>query len=249
MMNRLQVLRAKQKPRRICSIYSLSEHKRDPGQSLDEPPHLANTLSCPAWNSQQRGAGSEMQDEEMRGKGRKWKGGKRGECCPEKGPISLSLSCDRRDLSSRLRGQGGSEPHLPAEPPTTHSREEATGRRVRAPFVPKAPHRELSIISPSLDVTCAREGQGALGVGGMQQEGENEVRREGCSGGRDGRGDGAREGKERRTHEGGRMGRKGRGDGGGPEEAELLLRLLPSLFPPSSKEDGSPLTFPRNAVH
>lgn len=45
------------------------------------------------------------------------------------------------------------------------------------------------------------------------------------------------------------MGRKGRGDGGGPEEVELLLRLLPSLSPPGSKEDGSPLTSPRSAVH
>lgn len=186
------------------------------------------------------------------GMGGNGKGEKKGSVAQRRGPSGpwgLSLSCDRRDLSSRLRGQGGSEPHLPAEPPTTHSREEATGGRVRAPFVPKAPNRELSIISPSSDVTCAREGQGALGVGGMQQEGENEVRRGRCSGGRDGRGDGAREGKERRTHEGGRMGRKGRGDGGGPEEAELLLMLLPSLSPPSSKEDGSPLTSPRNVVH
>ena len=74
-MNRLRGLHAKQKPRRIRSIYSLREHNRDLGQSLDEPPHLANTLSCPAWNFQQRGAGSETQDEETRGNGKEEKEG------------------------------------------------------------------------------------------------------------------------------------------------------------------------------
>lgn len=90
-------------------------------------PHLANTLSCPAWNFQQRGAGSETQDEETRGNGKEEKEGSVAQRRGPSEPWGLSLSCDRRDLSSRLRGQGGSEPHLPAEPPTIHSREEATG--------------------------------------------------------------------------------------------------------------------------
>lgn len=127
MMNRLQGLHAKQKPRRIHSIYSLREHNRDLGQSPDEPPHLANTLSCPAWNFQQRGAGSEMQDEETRGNGKEEKEGSVAQRRGPSEPWGLSLSCDRQDLSSRLRGQGGNEPHLPAEPPTIHSREEASG--------------------------------------------------------------------------------------------------------------------------
>lgn len=89
---------------------------------------------------------------------------------------------------------------------------------------------------------CQEGTKGHLGRG-EQKEGENEGRRGRCSGARAGRGDAAKEGREKDAG-----GRKGRGDGGGPLEAELLLRLCPRLSPPSSKEDGSPLTSPRSAT-
>ena len=155
MMDRLQGLPAKQKPRRICSIYSLSEHNGD-------PPHLSNTLSCPAWNSQQRGARSKMQDEETRMNGREWKGGKRGECCPEKGPIrTLGAEPELRQEGPVLQAAGrGRQRASPTSRASDNTQQGGSpGGGVRAPFVPKAPNRGFSIVSPSSDVTRVRQGQ------------------------------------------------------------------------------------------
>lgn len=73
----------------------------------------------------------------MGGNGKEEKEGSVAQRRGPSGPWGLSLSCDRRDLSSRLRGQGGSEPHLPAEPPTTHSREEVRAGESGRPLCPK----------------------------------------------------------------------------------------------------------------